>query len=768
MFAKLRPPWFTDRADARPAARGGGWRRVSSLRRALPLLALIGALSPLPAGPATGDVPLTPLYAATRAALLAAGNAAERNGDFDAAQQQYQALAASPDPATAAAGNLALGRLFERWNRPSDAIGPLRAASGFYGNAPDGLRATFLLGEAQLDLKQNQDAAAAFQRYLAGGGPAAGEAGLDLAAALQADQDDADALTALAQPLQATSLTVRRAALRAASRSLEQLGQYAAAAADQQALADSQPPANQHAAALAEAGRLYALANDDADAITALQSAVQNFPGAPAAATALDRLDDLGATLDPVQRALVLFHAGRNDDAHDLYMQVLTASPTGPPAALASYYLGRIADRQDRNDTALADYADAFTLDPGGALAPAALWYRAQLLNSLGRYAEARDVYATLARQFPQDVNAADAAFESGVMAYLAGDAAAAAAIWTPIAQSATGSNAARAGLWLAKLAQQRGDAAALAAAAKQAQTADPTGYFGLRAAMLATGTSVRPAGGPVAAAAPDWAAPEAWLSARFGPENPAPFLAAQATQDWVEGTELDTLGWQTTPGQMFDAVLDSLAQQPWALYRAARAFADRGRTAQALAAATDLLRLAGVRRGGALDAPAALLHLAYPLDYVDLLNTNGAQSGLDPLLIAAVARQESAFDPAAGSTAGAQGLLQLVPSTAQDVADTLGLPSLAPSDLRRPLINLRLGAAYLAQQSRMAGGDFQQMLAGYNAGGGNAARWAQKAGADPDRFYEAIDFGETRLYVRLVSENYAIYQMLYRGTRNP
>ncbi len=149
-------------------------------------------------------------------------------------------------------------------------------------------------------------------------------------------------------------------------------------------------------------------------------------------------------------------------------------------------------------------------------------------------------------------------------------------------------------------------------------------------------------------------------------------------------------------------------------------------------------------------------------------MNQDGAQSGLDPLLIAAVARQESAFDPAAGSTAGAQGLLQLVPSTAQDVADTLGLPPLAPGDLQRPLINLQLGAAYLAQQSRMAGGDFQQMLAGYNAGGGNAARWAQKAGGDPDRFYEAVDFGETRLYLRLVTENYAIYQMLYRGTHMP
>lgn len=753
---------------ARPAtARGGRVRRLWR-RWWLAPLALLLALTPLHAAPVTGDVPLTPLHAVARAVALAAGNAAERSGDYAAAQQQYQAIAASSDPVTSAAGNLALGRLFERWNRPSDALAPLHAAIGFYGNAADGLRAGFLLGEAELDLNQDQDAAAAFHGYIAGGGPAGGEAALEQAAALQAAGDDADALAALAQPLQASSLTVRRAALRAASRSLEQLGQFAAAAADQQALADTRPPSNQRAAALVEAGRLYALANDNADAIAALQSAVQDLPNATATATALDQLDSLGAAVDPVQQGLVLFAAGRNDDAHDLFMQILNDNPTGPLAALANYYLGRIADREDRNDTALADYADAYSLDPGGTLAPAALWYRAQLLNALGRYAEARDAYTTLAQQFPRDANAAAAAFESGLMAYLAGDAVGATAIWTPLAQSMSGSDAARAALWLAKLAQQRGDGGALAAAARQAQIAEPTGYFGLRAAMLATGASLRPAGGPVAAVAPDWAALEAWLTTRFGPENPAPFLATQATQDWVEGMELDTLGWQTTPGQMLGATLDGIAQQPWALYRAARAFSDRGLTALALEAATDLLRLAGVRHGGALDAPATLLRLAYPLDYVDLVNQDAAQTGLDPLLIVAVARQESAFDPAAGSSAGAQGLLQLVPSTAQDVADTLGLPPLAPGDLQRPLINLRLGAAHLAQQARLAGGDLQQMLAGYNAGGGNAARWARQAGGDPDRFYEAVDFSETRLYLRSVSENYAIYQMLYRGTRTP
>jgi soluble lytic murein transglycosylase len=155
---------------------------------------------------------------------------------------------------------------------------------------------------------------------------------------------------------------------------------------------------------------------------------------------------------------------------------------------------------------------------------------------------------------------------------------------------------------------------------------------------------------------------------------------------------------------------------------------------------------------------------LAYPLDYVELVNRAGGDNAIDPLLIEAVVRQESAFDPSAGSSAGAQGLAQLLPSTAQDIATSRGLGPLAAGDLARPAINLPLGAAYLAQQEHAAGGELSRALAAYNAGGGNAARWANAANGDPDLLYESVDFGETRAYIRLVSQNYAIYNRLYRS----
>jgi soluble lytic murein transglycosylase len=733
------------------------------------LLALLSAFATLLLGAreARGATPL-PRPVSQPLPSMAGASAAERNGDYAGAESAYRMLAASTDPTIAAAGQLALGRLLERTSRSADAIAPLQAAAAALGRSPDGLRATFMLGEAQFDQGQHDQAAASFQLYLTANGPAAGYAALELAWSVQAGGDHAGALAALAAPLQATSPTIRRAALLAASLSHERLGDPGQAAADEEALVDSRPPAADRATALLQAGRLYHLAGDDADAVAALQQLVQAYPGYTAAASALDRLDGLGAGVDPLQRAIVLLDNGSSDDARTILRQYLADNPNDHPAAAANYYLGLIADRKDENERALADYADAYALEPGGPLAALALWRHAELLRILGRYGEAQPLYAALAQQFPQDQNAADAAFDAGLMAELDSRPGDAAVAWNTLAGSANAEAAARAELWLGKLALQQGDQAGAATALARAQALQPSGYFGLRAEVLATGRQVGLSGGPAAAPADDWGAVESWLRGWAGPEDPRQFAALQATQDWTEALELDAMGWKLTPNQLFGGALDAAAQQPWALYRAARSLAARGRTRLALQAAGTLLRVAGVEPGGPLTAPPALLRIAYPLDYADLVNQDAAQNGLDPLLVDAVARQESAFDPVAGSSAGAQGLLQLVPATAQDVANALGMGSLAPGDLQRPLVNVALGTRYLAQQARTAGGDVSRALAAYNAGAGNTSRWARQAGGDADRFYETIDFEETRRYLRFVLANYAVYNALYRGTPRP
>jgi len=114
-----------------------------------------------------------------------------------------------------------------------------------------------------------------------------------------------------------------------------------------------------------------------------------------------------------------------------------------------------------------------------------------------------------------------------------------------------------------------------------------------------------------------------------------------------------------------------------------------------------------------------------------------GAQEGVDPNLILGIIKQESAFDPNAGSSAGAQGLMQLIPSTAEE----MGIPR---EDLFIPKQNMIAGARYIKKQLQTNDGDLTLALAAYNAGPGNVRKYG---GVPP--------FKETEHYVVVVQENF-------------
>jgi soluble lytic murein transglycosylase len=137
--------------------------------------------------------------------------------------------------------------------------------------------------------------------------------------------------------------------------------------------------------------------------------------------------------------------------------------------------------------------------------------------------------------------------------------------------------------------------------------------------------------------------------------------------------------------------------------------------------------------------------------------------NGLDPLLLFSLTKVESVFDASIGSYAGAQGLMQLMPETAQYVAGRIGLAGLTDSDLHRPMINILLGTAYLAMQRDDFGGNLFMALAAYNGGPLNVTGWATLAGGDDDLFVEVIRFEDTRNYVRWIYENYDIYRDIYQ-----
>jgi soluble lytic murein transglycosylase len=139
---------------------------------------------------------------------------------------------------------------------------------------------------------------------------------------------------------------------------------------------------------------------------------------------------------------------------------------------------------------------------------------------------------------------------------------------------------------------------------------------------------------------------------------------------------------------------------------------------------------------------------------------------GFHPLFLYALIRQESLFEGFVNSSAGARGLMQIIPTTGEEIAANLGWPqNYTSEDLYRPLVSLRFGVDYLDRQRKLFDGNLYAALAAYNAGPGNAQEWLKLAPDDPDLFLEVIRYDETRTYLRRIYENFNIYRLFYNRT---
>ena len=160
----------------------------------------------------------------------------------------------------------------------------------------------------------------------------------------------------------------------------------------------------------------------------------------------------------------------------------------------------------------------------------------------------------------------------------------------------------------------------------------------------------------------------------------------------------------------------------------------------------------------------ATIFSRLYPRHYDTEIRHWAKAYSLDPDLVFALVRQESAFNRSIGSWAGAQGLMQLMPATAAGIAQSLKLTTY---DLYDPNDNVRMGCNYLSWLVRTYPGDPASALIGYNAGPGNINRWKTafrtRYGKEPtlDRFSESVPYKETKDYIRLVLSGYMIYTYL-------
>lgn len=412
------------------------------------------------------------------------------------------------------------------------------------------------------------------------------------------------------------------------------------------------------------------------------------------------------------------------EEADRAYETAIVDSSSPDVAGTALYERARAA--WNRNDDADADrdFETLLARFPAHPEAPEALYARARIAEARGDAQGAASLYERVAARYPAAPEAEESAWRAGFVRYRAGDFAGAARAFAALGDDE------EAVYWHGRALEEDGKPEAGQALLESVRERSPSGYLA-------------------------W-----WVDERVGPAEDVPAPGDPGRLDLA----------QTTPA------LGEIAAYHYGRGRLLASLdlrADAVREYAAVEGATgprrfllpaydevdangELIRLA-IRLKQAGDP--GVTHYLYPRPYADAFSRGAVAAGVDPLLLVAMARQESLFEPAALSPAGARGVLQLMPATAARLAG-------GPVDatiLNDPAANIALGARYLGGLMHRYDGRIVLAVAAYNGGPEAVDRWLERApGAAGDEFVERISYRETRDYVKAVLRNYRTYHLLY------
>lgn len=406
-----------------------------------------------------------------------------------------------------------------------------------------------------------------------------------------------------------------------------------------------------------------------------------------------------------------------------------------PPAPAIGRARVQVLGAAERWDDAAALAMRLARVNPGDSDIAAALLFVAGRERVRGSAERERSVYQELILQFPATPAAIVARYRLALADVVAGRLDSARAGMVEVLARDTAHRIGRAPrYWAARLGLERGDSLAPAQLAVLAAE-EPTGYYGVRAREL-LGDSLH--------LAPDTAPPppaDAFPATRVRERIALLVRAGLETEARAEA-----LGWLKDPRAPVSVLL-----------AAAGAAAEAGYAREAI----QLSEAARKRAGLSLPVGLGL----FPLPYRPVIEAEAAEQCVDPLLMAAIIRQESRFEPAARSRAGARGLSQVLPRTGAELARLLRMGPWNPRLLFVPDFNLHLGARYVRDRLVRDSLPVYALLASYDAGRASVMRERQRPEFnDPDLFVERLSVVETRDYVRSVYAGYQWYRRLYGG----
>jgi soluble lytic murein transglycosylase len=235
----------------------------------------------------------------------------------------------------------------------------------------------------------------------------------------------------------------------------------------------------------------------------------------------------------------------------------------------------------------------------------------------------------------------------------------------------------------------------------------------------------------------------------------------------FIRGTELWSLDLYDEAKIEFEDLYQSVSENAPDAYRLGNYLVDLGLNRTAIFSLRQVLNLAGLtEQTDTLSAPRYFNLVRYGLYYRELIEQYSIESNFDQLFLYSVMRQESLFDPFAGSGQGALGLMQITPPTGQYIVDRLGWPpAYTTDDLFRPMISIGLGSLHLQDLQLSFAGEIYPALAAYNAGPTAASIWRTLSGPDPDLFLEIIRYPETSDYIRSIFTIFRMYNHIYSQT---
>ena len=590
-------------------------------------------------------------------------------------------------------------------------------------------------------------------------------------------------------------------------------GQYQAAAATyDEILAIAQNP-GYRTQMLSAAAESYRLAGDEATAIVRWRSALEEAPEHALAYAALIELVNRNQEVDPYLRGLIDLNAGAWYPAIEAYQTFLAgADRADARLGWAMLGIGQAQLAVQQTVAAMGAFDAVITQYPDCTCFGQAWLDKARVQVAQSEPNAARRTLRTFARQYPQDELAPEALRRSALSALEEGNETEAALDFLTLAESFPESELAPLGLYVVAIGALQngmtGEAEALflrlqdhypdyrwdavaywygraAIANGNEEAADrgwrdlvdraPDRYYALLAARALQ--RVAPVGGGLMTDMARIAGPrstlldddgsrafaEAWLAAWIEVDVDSVRQVPQAVAqdpDFLAGAILLAVDDRAGAISRLDRVYGRFNADAHALYALTLAFAELEVYRLSLQSAARLLHLSPTER--IEEAPLFLQQLLYPRPFSELIEQEAGANGLDPLLYYSLIRQESLFEEGARSVAAAQGLAQIIPDTAQWVADRLGVTDFNNQDTYLPYVNLRFGAYYLNWARTYLDGNTISALVGYNAGPGNAERWRELYGADDAIYVELLEYSEPRIYIQTISANLYHYTRLY------